>query len=345
MAKKLFEKAGLIQLPAVKQAGTTAEGTEAGRPKTAPGSMVQFLATQSAAVRDAESLRERLAEFDGAAPARRLDPKSIRASKWANRHQASFEDAEFAELKADIASAGGNVQAIKVRPLPAQSRGVGPSNPPSAFAQEGYEIVFGHRRHRACLELGLPVLAVVEEVSDQQLFAEMDRENRDRKDLSAWEQGTMYARALDAGLYASNRQMAASIGRDLGDIGKALALVRLPQTVIGAFRSPLDLQYRWAKPLGDAQQRDPDALLARAKALKGKSEAMAPKQIFEALVGGGEGVGRSNPPAEIEIKRDRKRAAVVSADGQGRTVVRFEASLDDERRQALVKLIESFLAS
>jgi hypothetical protein len=24
-----------------------------------------------------------------------------------------------------------------------------------------YEIVFGHRRHRACLELGLPVLAVL----------------------------------------------------------------------------------------------------------------------------------------------------------------------------------------
>ena len=41
----------------------------------------------------------------------------------------------------------------------------------------------------------------------------------------------MYARALDQGLYPSNRQLAAAVGRDLGDNGKALALARLPQAV------------------------------------------------------------------------------------------------------------------
>jgi hypothetical protein len=47
----------------------------------------------------------------------KLDPRSIRPSTWANRHEASFESAEFEELKAEIADAGGNVQPIKVRPL------------------------------------------------------------------------------------------------------------------------------------------------------------------------------------------------------------------------------------
>ena len=106
--------------------------------------------------------------------------------------------------------------------------GVGRSNPPAdgaaQAAQQGYEIVYGHRRHRACLDLGLPVLAVVEEVGEQQLFEQMERENRARADLSAWEQGMMYARALDQGLYPSNRQLAQAIGRDLGDVGKALSL-------------------------------------------------------------------------------------------------------------------------
>ena len=36
-----------------------------------------------------------------------------------------------------------------------------------AFA---YEIVFGHRRHCACMELGLPVLALVENLTEQEWF-------------------------------------------------------------------------------------------------------------------------------------------------------------------------------
>ena len=204
MAKKLLEKAGLIHLPPAvpvaalaaaaapgKATGWVAEvagagEADAGRAKTAPGSMLQFMTAQSAAVREAESLRERLAGFDGALPVRRLDPQSVRASGWANRHEDSYRDPGFLALKADIAAAGGNVQPIKVRPRPAGVPGVGLSNPPAgqpAAAEAGaamYEIVFGHRRHRACLELGLPVSAMVEDLAEQQMFVQMERENRAR---------------------------------------------------------------------------------------------------------------------------------------------------------------------
>ena len=83
MAKKLFEKAGLIHLPPAPAPAPAAERevqTGGGAPaeadtvraKTAPGSMLQFMTAQSAAVKEAEALRERLAGFDGALPARRL---------------------------------------------------------------------------------------------------------------------------------------------------------------------------------------------------------------------------------------------------------------------------------
>jgi ParB family chromosome partitioning protein len=93
------------------------------------------------------------------------------------------------------------LQAIKVRPL----------KPGGEFK---YEVVFGHRRHRACLELGLPVLAVVDNLGGVELFVQMDRENRSRKNLSAWEQGMMYLRALENGLFPSNRQLAEKVGVD-----------------------------------------------------------------------------------------------------------------------------------
>ena len=376
MAKKLLAKAGLIQLPpalprqvlldapsGVAVGGAVAAESvelEQAKAKTAPGSMLQFMTAQSAAVKEAELLRERLAGFDGALPARRLDPRTVGVSTWANRHADSYQDDDFAALKLDIAAAGGNVQAIKVRPLPAPAApaaglqlGVGPSNPLATGPDSAallYEIVFGHRRHRACLDLGLPVLAVVEDLPEQQLFVEMERENRARKDLSAWEQGMMYARALDQGLYPSNRQLAAAIGRDLGDVGKALSLARLPLAVVQAFRSPLDLQYRWAKPLGDAQQRDPDGLVQRARAIKPLVAQRTPRQVFDALVADAGATTamaahpRSLGPVELTVRQGARAAAVVAVDTTGRTVVRFNKPLDETKRQALVAVLAQFLA-
>mgnify|MGYP000187395218 CR=1 FL=1 len=91
----------------------------------------------------------------------------VRASRWANRHEASFSDEAFAELKAEIAAAGVNVQPVSVRPVLNGSTAGGPA----------YELVFGHRRHRACLELGLPLQAMVTEMGDRELFEAMEREN------------------------------------------------------------------------------------------------------------------------------------------------------------------------
>lgn len=363
MAKKLLEKAGLIHLPAASEhaaerAAADSVGSSAGdadgvKAKTAPGSMLQFMTAQSAAVKEAELLRARLASYDGALPVRLLDAATVRVSVWANRHVDNWQAADFLVLKADIASAGGNVQPIKVRPVrapvaaAAQGRGVGRSNPPGPADGARYEIVFGHRRHRACLELGLPVLALVADLTEQQLFEQMEHENRARQDLSAWEQGTMYARALDQGLYPSNRQLAQAIARDLGDVGKALSLARLPLAVVQAFATPMALQYRWAKPLADAQQRDPDGLVARARALKVQPGQRNAKQTFDALVAA-EAVAapaQAVSTAEIAIRVGGKQVAVVCSDAAGHTLLRFAKPLGAAQRQALADAVQGFLAA
>ena len=208
----LKDKASKIDfgsLPGVLRPGAD-PASVGGRRKTAPGLMMAHAADQrSELLRENETLKAHVAEladvatrvtelqdelkaWDGAKATRLLDPKVVTWSPWANRDPANFSGAEFVELKNEIASAGGNVQPIKVRAL----------TPGGEFS---YEIVFGHRRHRACLELGLPVLSVVDNLGEVELFVQMDRENRSRKNLSAWEQGMMYQRALEKGLFPSNR--------------------------------------------------------------------------------------------------------------------------------------------
>ena len=153
----------------------------------------------------------------------------------------------------------------------------------------------------------------------------------------------MYARALDSGLFPSNRQLATAIGRDLGDIGKALALARLPKVVVEAFASPLDLQYRWAKPLNDAQQRDPEGLMRRARALNELSTPLSAKRVFQGLIVKEEGVGLSNPPAAIDIRHDDKVIATVSDNTNQGTLIRIEVALNASQKKTLIDLLRRFL--
>lgn len=302
-------------------------------PKTGPGSMLAFMTEQSEVHREVVRLRERLTEFDGAQATRQLDPKLITASRWANRDASHFQTEAFSRLKEEIASAGGNVQPIKVRSIESAR----PGSPE-------YEVVFGHRRHQACLELGIPVLALVEPgMKDIDLFVEMERENREREDLSAWEQGVMYLRALEQGLFPSAKQLAGAIDRDLGNIGKAMALAKLPGEVVRAFGSPLNLQFRWATALKDAHQRDPEGLLAAAREIALREPAATPAEVFAALTG----QGRASRPGEIASTEwkdeDGKRIALLTFDRRGRATVAFDQPMDEVQRRKLAKAIEAFV--
>ena len=336
MVRKMFEKAGMIPGLQVGQK-PVADPADSAKSKTAPGTMMGFLTAQSTAMVEAEALKARVKTLEGESPLRKLDPSTVKASKWANRHEASFLTAEFQELKAEIAAAGGNVQPIKVRPVQVLNRST-----PSTDAT--YELIFGHRRHRACLDLGIPVLAAIEEASDVSLFEQMERENRGRKNLSAWEQGTMYRKALDEGLYSSLRRLAESLGVDVSLVSKSVSLARLPETVVAAFQSPLDIQFRWAAPLAEAMQKDPDGTLERARTLAEARGDLSAAGVFSRLIGLPDPVLNGSTPATLTISKAGKVAGKLSVDKKGRAVVRFEASaFPDSKRKALVKVIEDFL--
>lgn len=283
MGKELKKKASLVfaPRPAILPAtrgdvfGQSSPVTDAAmKPKTAIGGMAQFTNRQSEVLREAEVLRGKVKDlqekFDSALPSRKLDPTLIVRSKWANRHDDSFKDAEFLLLKEEIANAGGNVQPIKVRALQG--------------SDGRYEIVFGQRRHQACLELGLDVLAMVEDLDDKGLFVQMDRENRQRKDLRPFEMGSMYNKALEDGLFPSQRQLSVEINVDQSQLAKAISLAKLPVDVVNAFKSPLDLQYRWASNLVSAIQDDPDFVLASAREIQAMVPRLDSNAVFSRLI-------------------------------------------------------------
>ncbi len=270
-----------------------------------------------------------LGQFEGAEVTRLIDAKLVHPSHWANRNEASFKTKAFEALKLEIESAGGNVQAIKVRPRPGKLG--------------EFEVVFGHRRHRACLELGLPVLAVIEDLSDVELFAEMDRENRQRADLRPFEQGVMYTRALDESLFPSLRKMAEALGVDVGNASKAMTLARLPPQVLAAFASPLDLQQAWSTRLSAALQKDPDVVLSRAAALAKIDPKPSAGDVFKELIGEGVVSNNTSRRAPVSIKGEAGKTGKISFNPKSGTfeitLAGMNASQMDIVEKAINKLI------
>lgn len=261
----------------------------------------------------------------------RLDPRTIRFSPWANRHTDAFTRLDFEKLKASIAQRGRNIQPVKVRPIqgPSAGSGDGDARPPIAF-----ELIYGHRRHRACLELGLPVEAMIEPMTDQALLAEMDRENRTHAPLSPFEQGRMFDLALKDKLYPSARALAQDLGIDESLVSKSLSIARLPPEVIRAFVSPLDIQYRWAGPLNEAHRKDPSGLIARANYLQADRGRFNSVRIFERLV------ATSAPRKELKMSiAGRGGKASMGIDRKGRLAILVQAPWEP----GLPKQIESVL--
>lgn len=204
---------------------------------------------------------------------RRLDPKEIRPSHWFNRQESSFSTPEFQRLKQEIQDAGKNVQPIKVRPVD----------------DGAYEIVFGHRRHRACLESGIPVWAIIESFdAGPRQWEEMERENRGRQDLTPYERGVQYKQALDQGLYPSTRRLARAIDVDVSLAAKLVKFANLPVEIVDAFRSPNEIHVNWVGKLSDSVDRDREGLIRRAEAARGMSDTeRTGKAVFAALTGHG----------------------------------------------------------
>jgi ParB family chromosome partitioning protein len=208
--------------------------------------------------------------------------------------------------------------------------------------------VFGHRRYEACRQIGIPVWAVVENLDDRALVEEMDRENRGRADPSPWEQGMTYLRALEKGVYPSNRQMAAALGVDISNLGKALTLARLPDAVIAAFPAPQSIQLAWATDLGKVFQEDAAGLIARAQALAAEKGAHSAKSVLARLVSPpGSAPEGTVPAAQAShvLKLANQKVGALKFDALGRPSMKLSVKLSGDEQQALLKSMQAFVGS
>ena len=267
----------------------------------------------------------------------RLDPKRVRATEFINRHERAFleSDPKFIELKDSLRSHG-QEQPIRVRPV---------TGDPSF----DFEIVSGHRRHRACLVLdaeiegGFPIFALADgkAAESRDLVLKMYRENEERADLSAFEKGTMFRQWLANGVFAEQGELATAIGVSDATVTKHLQIAELPSFVIGAFGDPRDIAVRWSHDLVKALKAQPARVEEVAQRLANTSPRPDAATVARALIASGEATkeSRGSPSREQAIKIDG-RVALRLQRRDGRFTLKFYQLDKRAQREITEEIIE-----
>ena len=267
----------------------------------------------------------------------RLDPKRVRSTQFINRHERAFleSDPKFIELK-DSLRVNGQEQPIRVRAV---------VNDPTA----DFEIVSGHRRHRASLALdaeiagGFPLLALLDGKASESrdLVLKMYRENEERADLSAYEKGTMFRQWLSSGVFAEQGQLAGAIGVSDATVTKYLQIAELPSSVVAAFADPRDIAVRWSHDLVKALKAQPAKVEEAAQRLANTSPRPDAGAVARALIASAEATreSRSSPSREQAIKIDG-RVALRLQRRDGRFTLKFYQLDKKAQREITEEILE-----
>jgi len=202
-------------------------------------------------------------------PIRFLDPKRVRASKYADRHPTAYADAKFQALCESIRETKGNTQPGVVRPI-------------TGDPDFDFEISSGHRRHMACSLGGFQFRAEVREMSDDELVRQMLVENTAREDLSAFERGKHFASLIRNGLYRTTRELSAKTGISQSTVVKLMKFDDLPDLIVEAFPNPREIRNQWVDPMLAAWKADSSKVKREIALIKADHR---PAAIFKRLSG------------------------------------------------------------
>lgn len=277
----------------------------------------------------------------------KLDPKRIAESAFANRHDLSLEqtDGDLVSLIADIRQRG-QLEPIRVRPLAGNDR-------------FDYEIVYGHRRHAACLALdaqsdgGWPVLALLDsaasDVRDHVL--KMYQENAARKDLSAFETGAMFANWLQEKVFETQSALAEAVSLGQGTVAKYIAVAQLPGAILDAFGDPRAVSLRWVEQLSAALKAHREAVLEVARKIAKSDRAETPDAVLQALLSAGSRESKKPGAVRTETVKLRGRTLYKIAPRGNGMQISFGAKLDpklaraaqEEVKEALTRFLDKAL--
>jgi ParB family chromosome partitioning protein len=271
-----------------------------------------------------------------------VDPKRVRFGPLANRDERSLnvKDEAFRELKNDLAENGQEFP-IKVRAI-------------DGDAQHDYEVVAGHRRLRAALELdrersdGFAVQVILDAHAAElkSLALKMYRENKVRSDLSPYEYGRTFRRWLDAGIFHTQAEVAAAAKLSQPAVSFYMGVAELPKEVHAAFGDPRQISLRWMQELARQLKADEAGLLARAREIARLNPRPEAEKVFLALTAVATPASekrRGGTPTRSDSFKLNNKVVYTFGRKDGRFSVKLGKLVDKSLQKELAEDLQEFL--
>lgn len=145
-----------------------------------------------------------------------------------------------------------------------------------------YQVGFGHRRLRAVSELGLPVKAVVRDLTDEQLVVAQGQENNEREDLTFIEKAR-FAHRLNKQF--PREIVIAAMSIDKSNLSKMLLLVdALPSELIDAIGAAPGIGRPSWQQLAELLEKAPSSAEVSKYALSNELQALPSAERFKAVI-------------------------------------------------------------
>jgi ParB family transcriptional regulator, chromosome partitioning protein len=149
------------------------------------------------------------------------------------------------------------------------------------------EVICGTRRLFAARCLNIDLRVEMRELTDREAFVLVDLENRQRRDLSAYERGRHFACWLATEHFKSQDELAKVLRISASQVSRLLKLAKLPSVIVDAFSDPVDICEKWGQDLhsacGNPSVRP--RIIARARTLGAKATRPSARAVYEQLIG------------------------------------------------------------
>ncbi|WP_108819694.1 plasmid partitioning protein RepB [Pseudovibrio sp. Alg231-02] len=250
-----------------KSPGPAPSMTATTKQRVSPGAIKSMRNTFSNVEKENEKLRQMIE--DGSV-AHELNTEDLDPSFVSDRMVVA-NDEDFEKLKASISASGQQVP-ILVRPHP--------------DLPDRYQIAFGHRRWRACKDLGISVRGIIKELSDEALLIAQGQENHERKNLSFIETALFASRLAKT---FPQTVISKAIGKDATTVSKLLKLMNaLPEEFVREIGpAPKIGRPRWEELAGHfnhGQLPDPFKAHVDAVMISADFELSASDERFSAIL-------------------------------------------------------------
>jgi ParB family chromosome partitioning protein len=147
-----------------------------------------------------------------------VNPEECEPWKYANRQEGELGDIEGL---IDSIKAHKQLQPALIRHHPAPHDNI------------KYEVIFGRRRHIACLKLRIPFLAIRKEIPNiQDAIASQDAENKLRNDVSNYSNALLYQRLLTDNVFKSEKELADKLRFSTSTLNELMAYAKIPEDIV-----------------------------------------------------------------------------------------------------------------